>query len=753
MHRALFTYKPVSIFLAFFFTFCGVLAQDRKIDTIALIKKDREKAINAIFKQDFETAILSLNEANQLALNSNNTLLKSDIRFHIAELHYYLQNFQKASEEINKSITLINSLDIEKDSELAKSFALKGLILVKTGDFQNSEKFLKDAYKIYIQQNDEAGQSQVILGLGLLELQKKNYNSAINYFDAAIPLLKKYEFTYQEAEAHLRKADAFLNIADGSQASNLRTAKTSLEKALSIIDTNLFSKLKADSYRVISYIALKENDFKKSERNLELYETESEALYKTYMDAVSKGVDLESNIGNLNEIIATQKDDLDKKKKSIKFTQMTTGLSIALIVILSLLTLSLYKNNNLRAKANDLLKDKNTELQLAKEKAEKASLAKAQFLSTITHELRTPLYAVTGLTHLLLEEDPKDHQKEHLNSLKFSGEYLLSLINNILDLNKLEANKVELERTTFSLKKRINDVLIALRKTADDKNNKLHLEFDGNIPNKLVGDPLKLSQILINLIGNSLKFTQNGDVTVRVQNLEQKTNKVLLHFEIEDNGVGISRKKQKSIFETFSQGSLQINRKFGGTGLGLSIVKNLLELMNSKINLESQLGKGSKFWFNLTLSVSEEYQEDENANKVAYEIDYEVLENKSVLVVEDNKINQMITKKILEKNHMKCMVADNGMDAIKLVKDNSFDIILMDIHMPGISGIEATQKIRDFNKQIPIIALTAVTVDENLDDFYRAGFNDIIPKPFKTEEFFEKIYRTIDNKKMPIENS
>lgn len=753
MHRALFTYKPVSIFLAFFFTFCGVLAQDRKIDTIALIKKDREKAINAIFKQDFETAILSLNEANQLALNSNNTLLKSDIRFHIAELHYYLQNFQKASEEINKSITLINSLDIEKDSELAKSFALKGLILVKTGDFQNSEKFLKDAYKIYIQQNDEAGQSQVILGLGLLELQKKNYNSAINYFDAAIPLLKKYGFTYQEAEAHLRKADAFLNIADGSQASNLRTAKTSLEKALSIIDTNSFSKLKADSYRVISYIALKENDFKKSERNLELYETESEALYKTYMDAVSKGVDLESNIGDLNEIIATQKDDLDKKKKSIKFTQMTTGLSIALIVILSLLTLSLYKNNNLRAKANDLLKDKNTELQLAKEKAEKASLAKAQFLSTITHELRTPLYAVTGLTHLLLEEDPKDHQKEHLNSLKFSGEYLLSLINNILDLNKLEANKVELERTTFSLKKRINDVLIALRKTADDKNNKLHLEFDENIPDKLVGDPLKLSQILINLIGNSLKFTQNGDVTVRVQNLEQKTNKVLLHFEIEDNGVGISRKKQKSIFETFSQGSLQINRKFGGTGLGLSIVKNLLELMNSKINLESQLGKGSKFWFNLTLSVSEEYQEDENANKVAYEIDYEVLENKSVLVVEDNKINQMITKKILEKNHMKCMVADNGMDAIKLVKDNSFDIILMDIHMPGISGIEATQKIRDFNKQIPIIALTAVTVDENLDDFYRAGFNDIIPKPFKTEEFFEKIYRTIDNKKMPIENS
>tara|TARA_R100001369_G_scaffold90205_1_gene128896 strand:+ start:1932 stop:4196 length:2265 start_codon:yes stop_codon:yes gene_type:complete len=754
MQKALLTHKHIALLLMLFLMFASVIGQEQKKDTIALIKENREQAENAMFKQDFETAILSLNEANKLALNSNDALLKSDIRYRIAELHYYLQNFQKASEEIDKSITLIEALedDTNKEIEIAKAYTLKGLILIKTRDYVNSETYLKDAYKKFIQLNDEAGQSHVILGLGLLELQKKNYKSAINYFDATIPLLQANKFTYEEAEAHLRKAEAFLNLNSGNQSTNLNKAKASLSKALTIIDTNSFSKLKADSYKVTSYIALKENNYQKSEENLDLYEAKSEELYKIYMDAVSKGVDAESSIGDLNEIIATQKDDLDKKQKSIKFTQMTTGLSIALIVILSLLTLSLYKNNNLRAKANDLLKDKNTELQLAKEKAEKASLAKAQFLSTITHELRTPLYAVTGLTHLLLEENPKEHQKEHLNSLKFSGEYLLSLINNILDLNKLEANKVELEQTTFSLQKRINDVLVALKKSADDKKNKLQLEFDETIPDKLVGDPLKLSQVLINLIGNSLKFTQNGEVTVRVQSMEQKKNKVQLHFEIEDNGVGISRKKQKSIFETFSQGSLQINRKFGGTGLGLSIVKNLLELMNSKINLESQLGKGSKFWFNLTLSVSEEYQENDNPRNIIYDVDYVALENKSVLVVEDNKINQMITKKILEKNHMKCMVADNGMDAIKIFQENKFDVILMDIHMPGISGIEATQKIRDFDKQIPIIALTAVTVDENLDDFYRAGFNDIIPKPFKTEEFFEKIYRSIENKKLPVDS-
>jgi len=169
--------------------------------------------------------------------------------------------------------------------------------------------------------------------------------------------------------------------------------------------------------------------------------------------------------------------------------------------------------------------------------------------------------------------------------------------------------------------------------------------------------------------------------------------------------------------------------------------------MGSKINLESEIGKGSKFWFDLKFSIAAEDIENKNPNAIIYDVDYIALENLHILVVEDNKINQMITKKILEKNKMKCSAADNGEDAVALVKENDYDLILMDIHIPGISGIEATQQIREFKKQIPIIALTAVTIDENLDDFYKAGFNEIIPKPFKTEEFFEKIYRTLQTTK------
>jgi CheY-like chemotaxis protein len=375
---------------------------------------------------------------------------------------------------------------------------------------------------------------------------------------------------------------------------------------------------------------------------------------------------------------------------------------------------------------------------LPRRNAEKASLAKAQFLSTITHELRTPLYAVTGLTHLLLEESPTENQKEHLNSLKFSGEYLLSLINNILDLNKLEARKVEILETSFNLEKRISDVLIALKNSADDKNTKLHFNFDQEIPKKLKGDPLKISQILINLIGNSIKFTENGDIWINVSRVNQVGQQLFLHFEIKDNGEGISKEKQSAIFENFTQGSLQINRKFGGTGLGLSIVKNLLNLMNSEIHLDSELGKGSSFSFDLKFEAFETAGA-KGPGLVTAALSNDTMHNKKILIVEDNKINQMITRKILEKHQVICDVADNGTIAIEKVKNNHFDLILMDIHMPGISGIEATIEIRKFDDQIPIVALTAVTLDENLDEFYLNGFTDIIPKPYKTEEFFHKI--------------
>lgn len=727
--------------------FCG-LSQEIKKDTVTLVKQFQKESLAALVERDYQLALKKLVSADKLIAPTKNNKLKAALKISSANVNYIIKNFPKAESEAAQAITLLG--DLNEKSLLAQSHSLYGLILTRLNNFRDAEESIQKANNIYVSLGDESGQAEIIFARGVLEEQRGNFKNAINYFDAAFPLFKNVGHDYLEAYSHLNKANAYLYLDNNDPAQNLIESKKALNTALQIIDTKPYANLIVLGHHIGSVIAMRENNLELAQQEFLLYTNKNDSLNQVYINAISKGVDENANVNDLETIIASQQNAINTQRRSINFGKMTTGLSIALIVILSLLTLSLYKNNNLRAKANELLQDKNSELQLAKEKAEKASLAKAQFLSTITHELRTPLYAVTGLTHLLLEEDPKPHQKEHLNSLKFSGEYLLSLINNILDLNKLEANKVEVEKTSFNLKKRANDVLVALKKSADDRKNNLHFEFDETIPEKLLGDPLKLSQILINLIGNSLKFTQNGDIHVRIQKLKESSDRTTIHFEIEDNGVGISKKKQKSIFETFSQASLQINRKFGGTGLGLSIVKNLLELMGSRIQLESQLGKGSKFWFDINFSISEELQDNENPNNIIYDVDYVALENREILVVEDNKINQMITKKILEKNKMKCLVADNGTDAIALVKEHHFDAVLMDIHMPGISGIEATQEIRKFNKQLPIIALTAVTIDENLDEFYRAGFNEIIPKPFKTEEFFEKIYRTLESAKLPV---
>ncbi len=469
------------------------------------------------------------------------------------------------------------------------------------------------------------------------------------------------------------------------------------------------------------------------------------AIQNSYAQEVENFVDTKENFQ-----LEIPKEETNKKQNSLAIDSLTIGIGIILIITLLVLIVFLLKKNKLKEQTNNLLRIKNAELRLSKEKAEKETLAKTQVLSTITHELRTPLYAVTGLTHLLLEETTNSNQKEHLNSLKFSGEHLLSLINNILDLNKLEANKVEIAETPFSLKKQINEVLITLQKSTENKNINLSLNYDESIPKKIIGDPLKLSQILINLIGNSIKFTQKGGVTISVIKLDSEVNKVNLQIIIKDTGVGISQKKQKDIFETFSQGSLQINNKYGGTGLGLSIVKNLLELMNSEIYLESVLGQGSKFWFDISFNIPVGENENLMPDKKEFEIDYTYLENINVLIVEDDKVNQMITKKILEKRKLQCKIADSGYEAIELIQKNDFEIVLMDIHMPGINGIETTLSIREFDKNLPIIALTAVTIDEKNDEIYGAGFNGIIPKPFKPEILFEKIYLTLKNNKVNI---
>ncbi len=717
-------------------------------DTIVTIKQLQFKTERAIEQQKYSKAIDYLNTASKLTLLPRYWRFQSDVDYTKAKLYYDLQYYQKAQVEAKKAIE--NSKEENKVIKLAQAYNLYAIILASGGNYSKSETYLNKADSIFMEYKSVEDLAYVDYGRGVLNFKLGNYPEAVKYLKKAIERYQKQGSYYMETESYSQLSHV-LAIATVEQIPNsIEQAEKSVAKLILLANKHDFPRFLIESHRIKQHINIQKKDFVQAETERIIFIRQRDSVHQIYFAAIEDAVHGESAIGDLNKIIASQKDDIHRQEKTLFFGKLTGWLSIALIIILSLLTLSLYKNNNLRTKANELLQDKNTELQQAKENAERASQAKAQFLSTISHELRTPMYTVTGLTHLLLEEDPKPEQKDHLKSLKLSGEYLLSLINNLLDLNKLEVNKVELEQIPFDLKPRLDSVLSTLSKSAELNNNTVHFEYDDNLPKTVIGDSLKLSQIIVNLVSNSIKFTVNGDIWVRVQNIKQTEDKVTVHFEIEDTGDGVSKKKQSSIFESFSQGSLQINRKYGGTGLGLSIVKNLLNLMGSTIKLESRLGVGSKFSFDIQYKTILEDKKVIDISVSSNAIDERVFENKKVLIVEDNKINQMITKKILEKKKMLCSVVDNGTDAVNTAREGDFDIILMDIHMPGISGIEATQQIREFNNSVVIIALTAVTIEENLEQFYNAGFNEFIPKPFNAADFFEKIYRTILGNKMSV---
>ena len=730
--------KNLKLTLLLLFCFLSLGFQDSKIDEAQPspreIKEILSQAENSIDKMEFDKAQDQLNRSLELAKRINHEryiALSSSI---LARLYHVRHEYDQGITQLQRAINI--QREINDESGLAYSYILYGKLFSSKGESDRAIKYYDLAEKYYTKNENPEQLGVIALNKAIVYLgEPENREQAYSLLNNAEIYLKDSTNKYELSRLYYFKARA--NIIKKNYAKAEEAAYTSQE----IAQSGNFIGMMMYTYSLLSKIAeakgnpnaalehlKKANEIQEYVFNLNKEALASETYQKFGMESLKSTVD-ELTLQNAEQ------------ERTLKVNKLTTILSVALITILSLLTLSLYKNNNLRARANELLQKKNSELTLAKENAEKASMAKAQFLSTITHELRTPLYAVTGLTHLLLEESPTESQKEHLNSLKFSGEYLLSLINNILDLNKLEANKVEIVKTSFNLEQRMSDVLIALKNSADEKKTKLHFDFDEDIPKKLIGDPLKISQILINLIGNSIKFTEDGDIWISVKKARQEDKNVYLFFEIKDNGEGISKEKQKAIFENFTQGSTQINRKFGGTGLGLSIVKNLLSLLNSKIYLESDLGKGSRFSFELKFEALEAQVAETTApaTPVTEELTNDIMEDKNILVVEDNKINQMITRKILEKNKVICDVADNGTTAIEKVKNNDFDLILMDIHMPGISGIEATIEIRKFNPDIPIIALTAVTLDDNLDEFYLNGFNDIIPKPYKTEEFFHKI--------------
>jgi signal transduction histidine kinase/CheY-like chemotaxis protein len=683
---------------------------------------------------NFYSAIQTLKEALQISERIDDKKAQGIILSKIAKLKFNVEETKDAKYSIIKAIAIQSSIDDKVN--LAISRYTYGLIYLGQKDYNNALDYFNSARTIFEEEELNKLITEVTLSEAKAHIALGNFSQANALIENAIIMSKRHGFNSLLGAAMVKSGLVAF------KQNKYKTALSQTEEGSEIAKVNGDLVVLNESYRLLSDIYSELKNYEYANINLRLYINLNDSILKSKSEKLSPEKRAQFIIDNKDAVIKSQQDEISAKDEATNLSKLTTILSIGLITILSLLTLSLYKNNNIRSKTNNMLFKKNTELLTEKERAEIAAKTKTNFLSTVTHELRTPLYAVTGLTNMLLEEDPKPEQIQHLKSLKFSGDYLLTFINDILQINKIEANKVELDPETFNLKHKVENVAAALNNSALDNHVKIHIEYDRALPEVFDGDQLKISQILINLIGNSIKFTKDGDIWIRILKKDQDKKNYTVRFEVEDNGIGITKEKQENLFESFSQGSVQINRKYGGTGLGLSIVKGLVDILGGQVYLKSELGQGTTFSIDLPLKESKEMVKVEKQSyfKNVDDID---LSKVKILVVEDNKINQMITKKILNKMGLYCDVVDNGEDAVERIKAENYDVILMDIHMPGISGIEATKRVRSFNKELTIFALTAVTLEDKMQEFDDAGFNDIISKPFKQEDFEKKLYAAL----------
>lgn len=707
------------------------------------------------------------NEKNQI---------KKDIQKSVIEFNN--TDYTKALEY--SKYALINSFAINDNLLIAQSYNTIGVIYDECQETQKAIEFYHKALRYASEVKNDTLNNWIYSNLGsVYYFNEIDVKKGIGYYKKALRFAEKVNDSSQIIYTKLNLASAYFSIDSIVQG----------EKQISPIKNTILRK-GSDDAKISLYILLglqasskKENDFAESnyfkamnlaKKNnyisylVNVYENLSKH-YKQKNELVKKDI-YQAKIDSINNIIFSEEKvdslkkgvlqiELDehkiqlerieqenfKNQKVARDSKLVVILFIIGIIILLLLLLTLYKNIKFREQANEELKKAYEELKIAKEKAEEASLLKSQFVSTITHELRTPLYGVIGITNIILDEHKELNNSPHLKSLKFSAKYLLSLVNDILQINKIEEKKIVLESLIFNLSDEINTICNSVEYIADKNNNKLIVEIDTEIPEFLIGDKLRLSQIIMNLVSNALKFTKNGEVIISADLKNVSDTIYNIEFKVKDNGIGIPKEHQGKIFDKF----VQIERReedYQGTGLGLSIVTSLIELFKSEIHLESEENVGTTFSFTIGFEFNEE-KSREIINNIEVDLSSSYVYN--ILVVEDNKINQMVTKKIIQNSNLNCTIVDDGYAALVAIEREHFDLILMDINMPLINGFETTKKIREKGIQIPVIALTAFDKQEVSEEAIAAGMNDILIKPFEPT----KLYQIISNQIIKKENA
>ncbi|WP_298538511.1 ATP-binding protein [uncultured Aquimarina sp.] len=648
----------------------------------------------------------------------------------LGKIHFLNKEYKQALKEYKIAELFIKEL--EEDSELIIDVN-NNIALVYLEGFNKPARALKRIKHIYENSKNLNSDYKHSLELNLANIYLKTRN-----YRKAHRLLKKcHKYFSQNAEHISELLLTYLSFGEYYKIhNNYNSAIRHFEKAASIAEKNKMSREAMNIYKKYEELLVKFGRQDRAYAILKKYTKHHETALETEK--------LETNqfkeklvVSNKNNSIQTQK---AKQSKTVSIFTLS-------LLILCLILFCFFIYNHRKTKVlGESLAIRNKELKISKEKSDRLAAVKTKFISTVSHELRTPLYGVVGLSSILMERIKDEENHKFIKLMKFSADHLLNLINDVLQVTKMESYEISLDKSAYNIKSLADDIKNSFEYQADKNGNTLHLNFDPNIPHYLIGDSVRLSQIFINLISNANKFTKNGDIWLNFVNPIITNNKVKITFEIKDNGRGIPIDKQGIIFDKFSQANSKDHTT--GTGLGLHIVKNLVNLHGGDIQIKSSPGKGSMFYFSISFEIDSTTQEKNQINNLKKYIKLKNTEDYNILIVEDNKINQIVTQNVLKTKGFNSSIASDGLIAIEMVKENRYDLILMDLNMPNMGGMESTKIIREFNPDVPIIALTASDTQDTVQAILNpdSGFNDFLRKPYKNEEFFQKVEAHINGK-------
>ena len=644
---------------------------------------------------DLKKSIQYYNSGVSYARLAKNDTIENYLYNNIGNLYYFrLKDSKKGLYYYQKSYELSKRIDAPRDIAFAEINLAD--VYLELNELSKGKYYLQLVEKKMAPDDYEMGMSYYSLMGYYYEMQDDFVNAENNYLKCIS------DFKHQEFEYHK------------SHQMDIYAMVYAFYKKYNKTDKALFYLEKHDQ--------LQDELFSK-ERNIEIKMAggDIEALEYKY---------------KVQQIETEKRIQEQKVKASNRFNKVVLFFLGFVIVFLIFIFKGFVNYRNLSKK----LSDYNFQLQVAREKSEEATRLKTQFLSNVSHELRTPLYGVIGMAEILESEHKEIKKSPYFNALKFSSHYLLTLINDVLNVYKIEDNDIEFNYENINVREEIGHIKESMNVIAKSNKNEIIVSIDENVPLYIKTDLTRFSQILINLASNSLKFTKKGKVTISLS-LDKVNDNSFLKLEVLDTGIGIPEEYIDKIFEKFVQVDVNLQEQYKGTGLGLSIVKRLVELFKGSISVESKINEGSKFTVMFPHIPADEIVASDQLKTHSQK----KLKNLNILVVEDNKINQMVTKKLLEKNGHNFQMAENGLEALLLVEENNFDVILMDINMPVMNGIEASIKIRNLGIKTPIIALTASDKENILKEILekKNGLTDVLVKPFEYADLENVISRYI----------